>query len=131
MTKIEIDRDWCLNVAKREGDAEVGAGPLARDPILTPPTAEEEEYLRSLEHPAHELLDQVPEWVDLIRSQNWKNGGALSVDRDAAIALMQQCLRAAYSKGALDAAKEGGERTKQVLDALEHKWHTEGQNKVG
>jgi hypothetical protein len=26
MAKIEIDREWCLNAAKHEGDQEVGAG---------------------------------------------------------------------------------------------------------
>jgi len=25
MMKIEVDRDWCMNAAKREGDSEVGA----------------------------------------------------------------------------------------------------------
>ncbi len=25
----EIDKDWCINMAKREGDSEIGAGPLA------------------------------------------------------------------------------------------------------
>lgn len=31
MDKLEIDKDWCLNAAKREGDSEVGAGVLAMD----------------------------------------------------------------------------------------------------
>lgn len=32
MAKIEIDKDWCLRRAVMEGDAEVGAGPLAGTP---------------------------------------------------------------------------------------------------
>lgn len=36
MPKIEIDRDWCLEAAKREDDGEIGAGPLARDPVGCP-----------------------------------------------------------------------------------------------
>lgn len=32
--KLDIPRDWCIEAAKREGDSEVGAGALARDPIV-------------------------------------------------------------------------------------------------
>jgi hypothetical protein len=40
MTKVEIDRDWCINAAKREGaagDLEVSAGLLSADPDPTLP----------------------------------------------------------------------------------------------
>jgi hypothetical protein len=30
----EITKDWCLNMAAKEGDAEIGAGRLARDPAM-------------------------------------------------------------------------------------------------
>lgn len=32
--KIEISKDWCLHMAQREGDAEIGAGRLAIDPVF-------------------------------------------------------------------------------------------------
>ena len=38
---------------------------------------------------------QAEEIVDMIRAQNWKNGGVLVVDRYDAIALVTQALRAA------------------------------------
>ena len=33
--KIEIKKEWCLRMAEIEGDAEIGAGPLAVDPVFT------------------------------------------------------------------------------------------------
>ena len=30
--KIELSKDWCLNMARQEGDAAIGAGSLARGP---------------------------------------------------------------------------------------------------
>jgi hypothetical protein len=30
---IDITKDWCLNMAAKEGDAEIGAGAAARDPV--------------------------------------------------------------------------------------------------
>jgi HTH-type transcriptional regulator, competence development regulator len=32
--KIEIDKDWCLRMAALEGDAEIGAGSHAVDPVF-------------------------------------------------------------------------------------------------
>ena len=32
--KIEISKDWCVRMAQREGDAEIGAGLLAIDPVF-------------------------------------------------------------------------------------------------
>ena len=32
--KIEISEEWCMNMAQLEGDAEIGAGPLAIDPAF-------------------------------------------------------------------------------------------------
>lgn len=32
--KIEVSKDWCLRMAQREGDAEIGAGRLAIDPVF-------------------------------------------------------------------------------------------------
>jgi transcriptional regulator with XRE-family HTH domain len=32
--KIEISKDWCLRMAQRESDAEIGAGRLAIDPVF-------------------------------------------------------------------------------------------------
>jgi hypothetical protein len=31
--KLEITKDWCIRMAQLEGDAEIGAGLLAMDPI--------------------------------------------------------------------------------------------------
>lgn len=33
--RIEISKEWCLRMAQLEGDAEVGAGPLADDPAFS------------------------------------------------------------------------------------------------
>ena len=32
--KTEISKEWCMYMAKLEGDAEIGAGPLAIDPVF-------------------------------------------------------------------------------------------------
>lgn len=32
--KIEFSKDWCLRMAQHEGDAEIGAGRLAFDPVF-------------------------------------------------------------------------------------------------
>jgi transcriptional regulator with XRE-family HTH domain len=32
--KIEITKDWCIRMAQLEADAEIGAGPLAIDPVF-------------------------------------------------------------------------------------------------
>lgn len=32
--KVDIDKEWCLRMAELEGDAEIGAGRLAIDPIF-------------------------------------------------------------------------------------------------
>lgn len=39
--KIEVTKDWCKTMALREGDAEVGAGFIAVDPIIDGQTAPE------------------------------------------------------------------------------------------
>ena len=33
--KIEITKEWCRRMAELKGDAEIGAGPLAFDPVFT------------------------------------------------------------------------------------------------
>ena len=32
--KLEIEKDWCIRMAHLEGDAEIGAGRLAVDPVF-------------------------------------------------------------------------------------------------
>ena len=32
--KIEISKEWCRRMAQHEGDAEIGAGRLAVDPVF-------------------------------------------------------------------------------------------------
>ena len=34
LMKIEISKGWCLRMAQHEGDAEIGAGRLAIDPVF-------------------------------------------------------------------------------------------------
>ena len=45
--KIEVSKDWCLRMAQQEGDAEIGAGRLATDPVFDgkriPPDVDQEE----------------------------------------------------------------------------------------
>ena len=65
-----------------------------------------------------DLLEQAEQIVDLIQSQNWKNGGCLSVDRPDAIAVVQQLIRTAYSAGQSSGAAEVGERMLATFDAI-------------
>lgn len=32
--KIDISKEWCMNMARLEGDSEIGAGLMARDPVV-------------------------------------------------------------------------------------------------
>ena len=32
--KLEIEKEWCIRMAQLEGDAEIGAGRLAVDPVF-------------------------------------------------------------------------------------------------
>ena len=45
--KLEIEKEWCIRMAQLEGDAEIGAGRLAVDPVfdgdVIPGTAGDEE----------------------------------------------------------------------------------------
>lgn len=64
-----------------------------------------------------DLMKQVPTIVDLIRSQNWKNGGCLTVDRPEAITVIENLVSAAYSAGSLDGTRAAGERMLATFDA--------------
>jgi hypothetical protein len=59
--------------------------------------------------------------VDVIRMQNWKNGGTLSVDRPDAVKLFAQYLRTAYSAGVADGARETGDRMLATFDEISAK----------
>lgn len=50
------------------------------------------------------------EIVDLIRAQNWKNGGVHSIDRDEAVALVELYGRAAASEEALKVKGEAWDK---------------------
>lgn len=65
---------------------------------------------------AHDMEETVIEVVKLIRSQNWKRGGALSVDSDESEAVVLQLVQTAYSKGQSDATKLTGERMLRIFD---------------
>lgn len=62
-------------------------------------------------------LETAEQLVDMIRAQNWKNGGVLSVDRDEAIELVAQALRVAHAAGAVAATKSTGESMIAAFDA--------------
>lgn len=66
---------------------------------------------------AHDMEEQATEVVKLIRSQNWKHGGALSVDSDEAEAVVLQLVQTAYSKGLVDGTKASGESMMRAFDA--------------
>lgn len=53
-----------------------------------------------------DLLEQAETIVSAIRSQNWKNGGCLSIDSPEAVAAVQQLVRTAYSAGKIDGAMQ-------------------------
>lgn len=67
---------------------------------------------------AHDMEEQVTEIVRLIRSQNWKHGGALSVDSDEAEVVVLQLVQTAYSKGLVDATKQAGESMMAAFDSV-------------
>lgn len=65
-----------------------------------------------------EMTEQAEQIVTLIRSQNWKNGGVLSVDHGEAVAVILQAMKAAYSKGLVDAAQHTSKIMMQAFDAI-------------
>lgn len=65
-----------------------------------------------------ELIAQAKQIMTLIRSQNWKNGGCLSVDHDEAVAVVTQALKTAYSTGLVDATAHTGKMMMQTFDAV-------------
>lgn len=60
---------------------------------------------------------QAHEIVSLIRLQNWKNGGALKVGHDDAVAVVLQAMKTAYSKGLVDAAQHTSKMMMQAFEA--------------
>ena len=70
-----------------------------------------------------ELLEQAETIVAAIRSQNWKNGGCLSVDSPEAVAAVQQLVRTAYSAGKVEGCRESGERMLETYDAAMAREH--------
>lgn len=57
---MKITKDWCLNMAAKEGDAEIGAGMASCDPM--PPTSESdaqrafEEAMADRQDPLHPMF---------------------------------------------------------------------------
>lgn len=68
-----------------------------------------------------DFTEQSEEIVTLIRSQNWKNGGVLAIDHCEAVALVNQAMRAAYTKGAAESAKETGDSMLRAFDDTQTK----------
>jgi hypothetical protein len=65
-----------------------------------------------------ELEAQAEVVVSLIRSQNWKSGGCLTVDDDDAVAAVTQLMRAAFSAGMLAGIERAGKNIVAALDAV-------------
>lgn len=63
-----------------------------------------------------ELLEQADTIVHAIRSQNWKNGGCLSIDTPEAVEAVQQLVRTAYSAGQADGVRQSGESMLRAFD---------------
>lgn len=70
-----------------------------------------------------ELLEQADTIVHAIRSQNWKNGGCLSVDTPEAVEVVQQLVRTAYSAGKVEGVRESGERMLEIYDSAMAREH--------
>ncbi len=65
---------------------------------------------------SEDFMERATEIVDIIRSQNWKNGGAHKIDHSEAVDLIAQALRAAHAEGCAEGAKTTGESMMRVLD---------------
>lgn len=63
-----------------------------------------------------ELIEQAEVIVKLIRSQNWKNGGVLTVDHDDAVAAVVQSMKTAYQQGLLDAFDAATDKIRMPRD---------------
>jgi HTH-type transcriptional regulator, competence development regulator len=88
--RIELTRDWCMRMAELEADAEIGAGPLAIDPVFdgedAPVLAQEEpsvafgRFVRlmrrsrglSVEKLAEDAAVEVVELVSIEESQHYR-----------------------------------------------------------
>lgn len=65
-----------------------------------------------------ELLEQAAQIVDLVRKQNWVASGVLVVSRPDAVAVAEQLVRTAYSKGAADAAAQARDHMLETFDRV-------------
>lgn len=63
-------------------------------------------------------IETATQIVDLVRAQNWKNGGVLSIDRDEAIGLVAQALRASFTEGCTAGARSTGDSMLRAFDAV-------------
>jgi hypothetical protein len=64
------------------------------------------------------LKAQAEKIVNMIRAQNWKNGGIHIMDQYDAIALVTQALRAAEAAGANRGVRELGKSMSATMDRL-------------
>lgn len=64
--------------------------------------------------------------VDLIRHQNWKNGGVHSIDRDECISLVKNFAAVEASQARIEATESAHERTLAVFDAASARLPQEG-----
>lgn len=80
--KIEITKEWCRHMAELEGDAEIGAGPLAVDPVFTG------ESIPAISSDEDEPYIAFGRFVRLMRRQRGLSLEQLATDADVDVAIL-------------------------------------------
>ena len=91
--KLEIEKEWCIRMAQLEGDAEIGAGRLAIDPVFdgeAVPTGAGDEAGPNVWHEAHEIGYALAfgRFVRLMRRQRGLTLEKLANDADVDMAVL-------------------------------------------
>ena len=92
--KIKIEKEWCLRMAEIEGDAEIGAGPLAVDPVFTG----ESVPAMSSDEDENEPRIAFGRFVRLMRRQRGLSLEKLAADADVDIAVLVEIENDPYRK---------------------------------
>lgn len=80
--KIKIEKEWCLRMAEIEGDAEIGVGPLAIDPVFP---GESVSVMSSDENESHIAFGR---FVRLMRRQRGLSLEKLAADADVDMSVL-------------------------------------------
>ena len=96
--KIEISREWCRRMAQHEGDAEIGAGRLAVDPVFDGDPGSDEET--RMEGPNVTF----GRFVSLMRRRHGMSLERLARDADVDVADLVEIERDPYHKPELRTA---------------------------